>query len=141
MTSLAPFALALLRIVAGALLLQHGLVKLIGFPEGAAPGMIPFDSVMQWQMPFAQLWIGAVIETVTGVLLIVGLFTRFAAFLASGLAAVAFWQFHFLKAGVIYPAANGGEPVVLFCFIFFYILFAGAGAVSIDEVFFADGKK
>jgi putative oxidoreductase len=132
MTSLAPYALALLRVVAGALLLQHGLIKLIGFPPDAAPGMIPFDAVTEWKLPFAQLWIGAVIEAVTGVLLIVGLLTRLAAFLASGLAAVAFWQFHFLKAGVIYPAANGGETVVLFCFIFFYILFAGPGALSLD---------
>jgi putative oxidoreductase len=132
MTSLAPLALALLRVVAGALLLEHGLIKLIGFPPGAAPGQIPFDVVTQWSQPMAQLWIGAVIETVTGALLILGLLTRPAAFLASGMTAVAFWQFHFLKSGVIYPAANGGEAAVLFSFIFFYILFAGPGALSLD---------
>lgn len=133
MTSLAPYALALLRVVAGALLLQHGLIKLIGFPPGAAPGQIPFDVVTQWQMPGAQLWIGAAIEAVTGVLLIVGLLTRFAAFIAAGTMAVAFWQFHFMQSGVVYPAANGGEIPVLFCFIFFYILFAGPGAMSVDS--------
>ena len=136
MTSLAPLALSLLRIVAGALLLEHGLLKLIGFPD--AKQMIPFDVVTQWQMPQAQLWIGGVIEAVTGALLVLGLFTRPAAFLASGLAAVAFWQFHFMKSGVIFPALNQGEPVVLFCFVFFFILFAGPGSVSLDAMM---GKK
>jgi putative oxidoreductase len=131
MTGIASLALALLRIVAGALLLQHGLIKLIGFPPGAAPGQIPFDLS-------SQMSIGAIIETVTGVLLVLGLLTRGAAFFASGLTAVAFWQFHFLRSGVIYPAANGGETVVLFCFIFFYIIFAGPGALSLDDLF---GKK
>jgi putative oxidoreductase len=130
MTSLAPYALFLLRVVAGALLLEHGLLKLIGFPDASAK--IPFETVTQWQLPQAQLWIGSIIETITGVLLILGLFTRPAAFLAAGLTAVAFWEFHFSRAGVIFPAVNGGEPAVLFCFIFFYILFAGPGALSLD---------
>jgi putative oxidoreductase len=132
MTSVASsLALTLLRVVSGALLLQHGLVKLIGFPPGAAPGQIPFDIT-------SQMSIGAVIETVTGVLLILGLLTRVAALFASGLTAVAFWQFHYMKAGVIYPAANGGETAALFSFIFFYIIFAGPGALSLDSLF---GKK
>jgi putative oxidoreductase len=130
MTSLAPYALALLRVVAGALLLEHGLLKLIGFPDASAK--IPFEVVIERQLPQAQMWIGGVIETVTGVLLILGLFTRPAAFFAAGLTAVAFWQFHFSRTGVIFPALNGGEPAVLFSFIFFYILFAGPGALSLD---------
>jgi putative oxidoreductase len=130
MTSLSPYALTLLRVVAGALLLEHGLIKLIGFPD--ASSMIPFEAVTQWQLPQAQLWIGGVIETITGVMLILGLLTRPAAFLAAGLTAVAFWQFHFSRAGVVFPAMNGGEPAVLFCFIFIYILFAGPGALSFD---------
>jgi putative oxidoreductase len=137
MTSVAPLVLSLLRIVAGALLLEHGLLKLIGFPD--AKQMIPFDVVQQWQMPMAQLWIGGVIESITGTLLILGLFTRPAAFVAAGLTAVAFWQFHFLKSGVVFPAVNGGEPAVLFCFIFLYLLFAGAGPLSADAAF--SGKK
>jgi putative oxidoreductase len=137
MTSLQPLALTLLRVVAGLLLMEHGLIKLIGFPEGAAPGKIPFDAVLNWQLPQAQLWIGAVIETLTGALVTLGLFTRPAAFLASGLTAVAFWQFHFMKANVIYPAANGGEAAALFCFIFFYFFIAGPGPVSLD----GSGKK
>lgn len=132
LASLSPYALALLRVVAGLLFLEHGLIKLIGFPPGAAPGQIPFDAVMNMAMPAAQLWIGAVIETLTGVLLFLGLFTRFAALIASGQMAVAFWQFHFLPNGVIFPAANGGESAVLFCFVFFYIFFAGPGALSVS---------
>jgi putative oxidoreductase len=116
-----PYALTLLRIMAGALLLQHGLIKLIGFPPGAPPGVVPLES---------EFGIGAVIETVTGTLLILGLWTRAAAFFASGLTAVAFWQFHFPRG--IYPAGNGGEAAALFCFIFFYIFFAGPGALSVD---------
>ncbi len=126
-----PLALALLRVVAGALFLEHGLIKLIGFPPGLPPGQIPFDAVTQWTLPGAQLWIGAVIETLTGVLLILGLFTRPAAFIAAGEMAVAYWQFHFPHGP--WPAGNGGEAAVLFCFVFFYILFAGPGALSLDR--------
>jgi putative oxidoreductase len=129
---IAPLGLALLRIVAGALFLQHGLIKLIGFP---LPGAIPFDDVLHWSLPGAQLWIGAVIETLTGALLILGLFTRFAAFIASGQTAVAYWQFHFHYPDFVYPASQnppGGETAILFCFIFFYIFFAGPGILSLD---------
>jgi putative oxidoreductase len=127
---LAPYALALLRIVAGALFLQHGLIKLIGFPPGLPPGQIPFDAVTQWALPGAQLWIGAVLETATGIMLILGLFTRLAAFIAAGEMAVAYWQFHFPQG--IFPAGNNGEPAVLFCFVFLYLVFAGPGALSAD---------
>jgi putative oxidoreductase len=129
-TSLSPFALALLRIVAGALFLEHGLIKLIGFPPGLPPGQIPFDAVMNWSLPGAQMWIGAVVETVTGALLILGLFTRLAAFIAAGEMAIAYWQFHF--PGGPWPAGNGGEAAILFCFVFFYIFFAGPGILSAD---------
>ncbi len=137
LASASPLALTLLRVVAGLLLLEHGLIKLVGFPD--ANGKIPFDVVLNWQLPQAQLWIGSIIETASGLLLTVGLFTRVAAFFAAGLTAVAFWQFHFMgSGGVIYPALNKGEPAALFCFIFLYILFAGPGALSLDG---AGGKK
>jgi putative oxidoreductase len=126
---LAPFALALLRVVAGLLFLEHGLAKLIGFPA-VPPGQIPFDAVLHWSLPGAQMWIGAVIETATGILLILGLFTRLAAFIAAGQMAVAYWQFHFPQG--IYPAGNNGDAAILFCFIFLYIVFAGPGVLSID---------
>jgi putative oxidoreductase len=148
LASISPLALALLRIVAGLLFLEHGLIKLIGFPEfelfkqigldGAkiAPGMVAFstDAIMHWTRD-GQLWVGAVIETATGILLILGLFTRFAAFIAAGEMAVAYWQVHFTRG--MWPAGNGGDAAILFCFIFFYLIFAGAGALSLD----GSGKK
>ena len=85
---------------------------------------------MNFTLPGAQLWIAAVIEVITGGLLILGLFSRFAAFIAAGEMAVAYWQFH--APGGIFPAGNGGEAAILFCFIFFYIFFAGPGALSVD---------
>jgi putative oxidoreductase len=133
---LAPFTLALLRIIAGLLFLEHGLIKLANFPPGLPPGQIPFDAVLHWSLPGAQLWIGAVIETVAGVLLILGLFTRLAAFIASGEMAVAYWQFHYPQGP--FPAGNNGEAAVLFCFIFLYLVFAGPGALSVDG---PGGKK
>jgi putative oxidoreductase len=131
----APYTLALLRVVAGALFLEHGLIKLFDVPHGLPPGQIPFDAVLQWSLPAAQLWIGAVIETVAGILLILGLFTRLAAFIAAGEMAVAYWEFHFPQGP--WPAGNNGEPAVLFCFIFLYLCFAGPGALSAD----GPGKK
>ena len=117
----APHALGVLRIVAALLLLQHGLVKLFGFPPGAQPGPQPLGSL---------LGVGGVIETVTSVLMILGLFTRPAAFVASGYCAVAYWMMHAPRG--FYPILNQGELVALYCFVFFYIFFAGPGAFSID---------
>jgi len=117
----APHALGVLRIVAALLLLQHGLVKLFGFPPGGQPGPQPLSSL---------LGVGGVIETVTSVLMILGLFTRPAAFVASGYCAVAYWMMHAPRG--FYPILNQGELVALYCFVFFYIFFAGPGAFSID---------
>lgn len=113
----APRALAALRIVAGLLFLAHGVVKLFGFPEGAEPGQVPLMSL---------LGVGAVIELVTGSLILLGLFVRPAAFLASGTMAVAYWMFHAPSSP--YPAVNGGDAAILFCFIFLYLAAAGGGA-------------
>ncbi len=118
------YALTALRIVAGVLFLEHGLVKLLGFPPGAAPGIQPLASLFG---------AGAVIEVVTGVLIILGLFTRPAALLASGEMAVGYWMFH--APASFYPAINGGDAAILFCFAFLYIFTAGAGAFSLDGVF------
>jgi putative oxidoreductase len=136
--AMSPWALTLLRLIAGLLFLEHGLIKLVGFPS-VPPGTIPFDlqAVLHWTIP-GQLWVGAVIETVTGILVIAGLFARPAAFIASGEMAVAYWQFHFHNG--IYPAGNGGEPAILFCFIFLFISFAGPGALSLEGDL-GSGKK
>lgn len=117
----APKMLSVLRIVAGLIFLPHGLQKLIGFP--ATDFMPPVGSI---------LWFGGVIEIVTGVLLILGLFTRPVAFLASGTMAVAYWMFH-APANLI-PTLNGGDAAILYCFVFLYFVFAGGGAWSLDAV-------
>jgi putative oxidoreductase len=118
-----PTVLSLLRFMSGLLLLQHGTAKLLGFP--------PMQS-------FANLQIGSmvgaagVIELVGGALLVVGLFTRAAAFIASGMTAVAYFMVHVPKNFM--PILNGGELAVLYCFVFFYLVFAGGGPVSIDAI-------
>jgi putative oxidoreductase len=123
-TRLEPILLAALRIVAGVLFLAHGLVKLFGFPSGAAPGQQALLSLMG---------IGAVIELVTGTLIALGLFTRPAAFIASGQMAVGYWMFH--APASMYPAVNGGDAAILFCFVFLYLAAAGAGAFSLERLF------
>jgi putative oxidoreductase len=120
-TRFAPHALAALRIVAAALFLEHGLVKLVGFPGGAAPG----------EQPLLTLFgLGGFIEVITGMLMILGFFTRSAALVASGEMAVAYWLFHAPHS--LYPAVNGGDAAILFCFLFLYISIAGPGALSLD---------
>ncbi|WP_295191273.1 DoxX family protein [uncultured Brevundimonas sp.] len=115
-------ALAALRIVAGLLFLAHGVIKIFGFPAGAEPGQ---------QELMSLFGIGGVIELITGLLMILGLFTRPAAFIASGQMAVAYWMFHFPSSP--YPAVNGGDAAILYCFIFLYIFTAGPGAWSMDN--------
>ena len=117
----APHVLAVLRIVAAALFLEHGLVKLVGFPAGTPPGAQPLMTLFG---------IAAVIETVTGTLMILGLFTRSAALVASGEMAVAYWLVH--ASHSFYPVLNGGEAAILFCFVFLYISVAGPGVLSLD---------
>ena len=115
-----PQILALLRIVVGLLFLEHALSKFFAFP-------VPFQV-----HPLTPLFIVAgVIELLAGVLVTIGLFTRVAAFIASGEMAVAYWMQHFPKSP--WPVANMGEAAILFCFIFLYLAAAGAGAWSVDE--------
>lgn len=112
---------AILRIVVGLLFLEHALIKLAGFPPGGKPGL---------QDAGSYLWFAGIIELVTSVLVILGLFTRVAAFVAAGEMAVAYWTVH-AKMG-FYPAVNMGEAAVLYCFVFLYLAIAGPGAWSID---------
>ena len=114
-----PQLLAVLRIVTGLLFLEHGLSKFFGFP-------VPFPV---HPLPTLLMAAGA-IELVAGVLVTLGLFTRLAAFVASGEMAVAYWMQHFPKSP--WPIANMGEGAILFCFIFFYLAAAGPGAWSVD---------
>ena len=116
-----PQLLGLLRIVAGLLFLAHGVVKMFGFPPGAMPGV---------QDPMTLLGVAGIIELVVGGLIVIGLFTRPAAFIASGEMAVAYWMFH--GSASPYPVVNGGDAAILFCFLFLYLAAAGPGAISLD---------
>jgi putative oxidoreductase len=114
-----PQILALLRIVAGLLFLEHGLSKFFGFP-------VPFPV-----HPLPPMLVAAgAIELIAGLLVTIGLFTRLAAFIASGEMAVAYFIGHASKG--FWPVANMGEGAILFCFIFLYLAAAGPGAWSID---------
>src|ERR1051325_5793564 len=116
-----PYVYATLRIVAGLLFLCHAFQKLFGFFGGLNGGTAPLDSL---------LGAAGLIELVTGVLITVGLFTGYAAFVASGEMAVAYFIAHFPQG--FWPIANGGEPAVLGCFIFLYMATQGSGMWSVD---------
>ena len=118
----APRLLAALRIMSALLFLEHGLVKVFGFPPDAAPGPQPLLSLFG---------IAGLIEAVGGVLLLIGLFTRPVAFLLSGEMAVGYFMVH--APADFYPAINGGDAAILFCFVFLYLFAAGPGAWSVDE--------
>ena len=120
---LAPRALSVLRIVSAYLLLQHGSAKLLGFPKVAY-----FDNLQI----FSLIGAAGILELVGGVLLLIGLFTRPAAFVLSGLLAFAYFIGHAPKGNVLVPFLNQGEAAVLFSFIFLLIAAAGAGPWSID---------
>ena len=116
-----PRALAVLRIVAALLFILHGAAKVFGLPEGVPPGQ---------QSLMTLFGVGGLLEFAGGLLLLVGLFTRPAAFILSGEMAVAYFMFH--APNSLYPAANGGDAAILFCFVFLYLVFAGPGAWSVD---------
>ncbi len=120
-TSYSAMAHGLLRIVAGLLFMFHGLVKILGFPPGVQPGQVP---------PLSFMGLGGAIELVGGALIMIGLFSRTAAFIASGEMAVAYWMFHAPQG--LYPVANQGDGAILYCFIFLFIAAAGPGAWSLD---------
>ena len=119
-----PRVLAILRIMTALLFLEHATVKFFHFPM-AMPGLPP-------SLP-PMLIVAGTIEIVTSVLIILGLFTRIAAFIASGEMAVAYWMAHAPQG--FWPVQNQGEPAILFCFIFLYLAAAGPGAWSLDGVF------
>ncbi len=112
-------AYALLRIVAGLLLACHGAQKMLGLFGGSLP-------------PDLQHRVGGVIELVCGVLVAIGLFTRWAAFLASGTMAVAYVQFHWVRQGEFFPILNKGELALVYAFLFLYVACRGPGPASVD---------
>ncbi|MGH6943770.1 MAG: DoxX family protein [Geminicoccaceae bacterium] len=116
----APRALAVLRIVAALLFIEHGTQKLLGFPPSGSPG----------PSLFSLLGLAGVLELVGGILVLIGLLTRPAAFILCGEMAFAYFMAHAPKS--FFPALNGGDAAILFCFVFGYLVVAGAGAWSLD---------
>lgn len=115
-----PRVLSVLRIIAGLLFLQHGLVKLLSFP---GPFMRPVQTG-------ELIWFAGLIEIVGGLMLAAGIFSRSAALICSGHMAFAYFIGHASKG--FYPILNGGNLSILYCFVFFYLAFAGPGPWSID---------
>ncbi len=115
-----PQILGVVRIVVGLLFLEHGLMKIVGFPAPMGHGPLP-----------PMIMAAGIIELLGGALLILGLFSRIAAFVCSGEMAFAYFLAHFPKG--IYPAMNGGEDAILFCFIFLYLAAAGPGSFAIND--------
>jgi putative oxidoreductase len=125
-----PYALAALRIVAALIFMEHGTQKLFGFPAPPASGQPPLLSL---------LGIGAVMELVGGLLILLGLFTRPVAFLLAGEMAVAYWMFHAPRS--FYPVLNGGDAAILYCFVFLLLVFTGPGAWSVDGARATSGPR
>jgi putative oxidoreductase len=118
-----PQLRSVLRIVAGFLFMQPGMVILFAFPMGMPPngGTAPLMS---------QIGIGGLLEFVGGGLMLLGLFTRPVAFILSGEMAVAYFQFHAPQG--FWPVQNQGVPAILYCFLWLYFSAAGAGPWSLD---------
>jgi putative oxidoreductase len=115
-----PYALGVLRIVVGLLFLEHGMQKLLGFPAGERA----------FAEAFSLSWWAGLIELVTGTLIALGLFTRLAAFIASGEMAFAYWMAHAPQN--FFPVNNMGDAAILYCFVFLFLVFAGPGRWSLD---------
>lgn len=115
--------LSLLRIVAALLFIEHGTQKLFNWPPAAQPMHVELMS---------QFGLAGILETFGGIAILLGVFTRPIAFLLAGEMAVAYFQVHFPRS--FFPLLNGGDNVVLFCFVFLYLCAAGAGTWSIDHM-------
>jgi putative oxidoreductase len=115
--------LSIFRIVAGAIFVTSGTMKIFGYPASPMPDQPPIELT-------SQMGIGGMLEVVGGLLIVLGLFTRPTAFILSGMMAVAYFQFHAPQA--FWPTVNMGVAAVLYCFFFLYLVFAGAGEWSVD---------
>ena len=119
--NIAPYVLSILRIVVALLFFEHGTSRLFGFPSPLpAPAL------------FSLYWFAGAIEFAGGALVALGLFTRPAAFIMSGQMAFAYFLSH--APASFYPILNRGEAAILYCFVFLYIAFAGAGPWSLDAL-------
>ena len=120
-----PRALAVLRIVTGYLLIPHGTAKLFGMPHQSM-----FDNLQLVSL----MGLAGVLEAFGGALFLIGLFTRPVAFVLCGFMAAAYFMGHASQGNVLLPMLNRGELAVLYCFVFLYFVFSGAGAWSVDAM-------
>ncbi|MCA1454735.1 DoxX family protein [Bradyrhizobium sp. BRP22] len=118
-----PVALSLLRFMAGLLFLQYGFAKLLKWPP------VPMFEKVEL---FSLYGAAGSIELIGGILLVLGLFTRVVAFIASGEMAFAYFMSHAPRG--FFPILNHGDLAILFCFVFLYLACAGGGPISLDAV-------
>jgi putative oxidoreductase len=128
---IAPMVLSVMRMVVGFMFLSVGTMKMFGFPSRGG-AVVGFD-------PFTQIGLAAILEVFGGTLVLLGLATRPAAFIMSGEMAVAYFQVYAPKA--FFPVINGGVLAALFCWIFLYLAFAGAGPWSLDALIADAGAR
>jgi putative oxidoreductase len=119
----ADYAYALMRIVAGLMFLFHGCQKVLGVLAESQPPV------------WSQLWFGGLIELAGGLAIVLGFQTRLAAFICSGMMAVAYFQFHwkFQIGAKFFPAINQGELAALYCFVFLFIACRGGVKWCLDK--------
>lgn len=128
-SSFEPYARSLLRVIVGFTFSLHGMQKLFGVLGGMGGSGAKAHF-------FSLIWLAAVLETVGGLLILMGFLTVPVAFILCGEMAVAYFMAHFPQG--FFPILNGGELAVLYCFIYLYLFTAGAGPLSVDALF---GKK
>ena len=116
--------LSIFRIVAGALFISFGTMKVFGHPAGP-PQLPPFD-------PTTMTGIGGLLEALGGTLILLGFLTRPVAFILSGEMAVAYFKFHYPQS--FFPTTNMGTPAIMYCWFFLYLVFAGPGIWSVDAM-------
>ncbi|ARM88576.1 DoxX family protein [Rhizobium sp. CIAT894] len=115
-----PYGLAALRIITALLFIEHGTMKLFGFPASQMSGSLP-----------PLMLFAALLELIGGILILVGLLTRPVAFLLAGEMAVAYFMAH--APNSFFPAVNQGDAAILFCFVFLYLFLSGPGAFAVDN--------
>ena len=119
---------AIFRIVIGFMIMLHGTQKLLGWPPAKQPGAIE-----------GLMLVAGVIELIGGFLIMIGFFSSFAAFISSGMFAVAYFMVH--QSGGVLPIMNGGELAVAYCFACLYIASRGSGVWSVDSIFRGSGSS
>ena len=116
--------LSVFRIVAGAIFITSGTMKLFGYPHSPVP-MPAFEL-------FSEIGIAGILETYGGPLIVLGLFTRPVAFVLAGEMAYAYFKYH--APNSFFPTVNMGIPAILYCFLFLYLMLEGGGPWSLDAM-------